>query len=97
MHDKTHEKPEDRGLFGHALKSLSPAEFAALGAGSVIYVRPISGHDLARIIPQADVEPDETMVQLVMAADGTPIMVTDNRDAIDEWLEDKPVTLVTLH
>jgi hypothetical protein len=45
-----------------------------------------------------DAEFNETeLYQLVMSADGTPLMVADTEDAVNEWLGDKNLGLATLH
>jgi len=78
------------------LKSLTAAQFAALGGSAVAYVRPISGSDLSAMIRGTDFD-EETTYQLVMSADGTPLMVADTQAAVNEWLVDRNVGVVTLH
>ena len=80
----------------HPLKSLTSAQFAALGGDAVAYVRPVSGALLATLIHDAEFEA-ETEYQLLMSADGTPLLVTDTEDAVVEWLGDKTLGLATLH
>jgi hypothetical protein len=80
----------------HPLKSLTRAQFAALGGDAVAYVRPISGAILATMIENTPFEPDVDY-QLVMSADGTPLLVTDTEDAVLDWLGDKNLGLATLH
>ncbi|WDR02001.1 DUF1150 family protein [Devosia algicola] len=38
-----------------------------------------------------------SLYQLVMSADGTPLLVTDTEDAVAEWLDDKNLGLVLVH
>lgn len=80
----------------HPLKSLTRAQFAALGGDAVVYVRPVKGAVLSAMITDAQFDP---LVQyhLVMSADGTPLLVTDTQDAVTEWLGDKNLGLATLH
>jgi len=80
----------------HPLKSLTRAQFAALGGDAVAYVRPVSGAILSDMITDAQFE-DEAEYQLVMSADGTPLLVTDTQDAVVDWLGDKNLGLATLH
>jgi hypothetical protein len=80
----------------HPLKSLTRAQFAALGGDAVAYVRPVSGAILATMIENTPFEPDVDY-QLVMSADGTPLLVTDTEDAVLDWLGDKNLGLATLH
>lgn len=80
----------------HPLKSLTRAQFAALGGDAVAYVKPVSGAILSTIIHDAEFEA-ATEYQLLMSADGTPLLVTDTEDAVVEWLGDKNLGLATLH
>jgi hypothetical protein len=80
----------------HPLKLLTPAQFAALGGSAVAYVKPVSGQLLSSMISDAEFEANEEY-QLVMSADGTPLMVADTADAVSEWLGDKSLGLATLH
>ena len=60
---------------------LTDEQFAKLGGGHVAYVRSMLSDDVARIFPQAPpIEPGLKLFAL-LAADGTPIMLTDSRDA----------------
>lgn len=80
----------------HPLKSLTSAQFAALGGDAVAYVRPVTGALLATMIHDAQFDA-EAEYQLLMSADGTPLLVTDTEDAVVEWLGDKNLGLATLH
>jgi hypothetical protein len=60
----------------HPLKLLTPAQFAALGGSAVAYVKPVSGLVLSTMISDAEFNETEEY-QLVMSADGTPLMVAD--------------------
>jgi hypothetical protein len=94
-----YEKRNDEANVGdiiHPLKDLTSAQFAALGGNAVAYVRPIGGHVLARMITDTQFNADE-LYQLVMSADGTPLLVTDTEDAVTDWLGDKNLGLATLH
>ncbi|HMJ44888.1 MAG TPA: DUF1150 domain-containing protein [Pseudolabrys sp.] len=54
---------------------------AHLGDGRLAYVKVISSEDVANLFPQAPkIEPGLTLFSL-HAADGTPIMLTDSREA----------------
>jgi hypothetical protein len=55
--------------------------FAILGGGKIAYVKPIRSEDVHKLYPQApELEPGMALFAL-HAADGTPIMVTDTREA----------------
>lgn len=55
--------------------------FAVFGDGKIAYVKPIRSEDVNELYPQAPaLEPGLELFAL-HAADGTPIMVTDSREA----------------
>jgi hypothetical protein len=59
----------------------SDEQFAHLGGGTLVYLRPIRSEDVSRLFPQAPpVEPGLQLFAL-HAADGTPIVVTETKDA----------------
>lgn len=62
---------------------MSAEALAHLGDGRVAYVKTIRSEDVRALFPQADVPqmaPGQTLFAL-HAADGTPIMLTDSREA----------------
>lgn len=82
---------------GHPLKDLTPAQFMALGGNAVVYVRPIKGAALAgMMIDGDDLEPDIEF-QLVVSADGSPLMVGDTEEAVADWLSERNYGVVSLH
>lgn len=95
MYEKRNEMAAAEALI-HPLKSLTRAQFAALGGDAVAYVKPVSGAMLSTMIHDAEFEA-ATEYQLLMSADGTPLLVTDSEDAVVEWLGDKNLGLATLH
>jgi hypothetical protein len=95
MYEKNSNEAAGRGHL-NPLKSLTQAQFAALGGDAVAYVRPVSGAVLSTMISEAEFEA-ETEYHLLMAADGTPLLVTDTQDAVVDWLGDKNLGLATLH
>ena len=61
--------------------TVSPEALAHFGDGRIAYVKPIRSEDVHRLYPQApELEPGMALFAL-HAADGTPIMVTDTREA----------------
>jgi hypothetical protein len=60
--------------------ALTPEAFASLGDGHIAYVRPIRSEEAAEMFPQARLAPGLQLFTL-HAADGTPIMLTDSREA----------------
>jgi len=76
---------------------LTPQEFAHLGDGSLAYVRTIASEDVARLFPQAQpMKPGLTLFAL-LGADGSPIMLTDSKDAAIASAWENELETVSLH
>ncbi|MBI4367027.1 MAG: DUF1150 domain-containing protein [Deltaproteobacteria bacterium] len=54
---------------------------AHLGDGRLAYVKPIRSEDVAHLFPQAPLIAPGIKLFALHAADGTPIMLTDTREA----------------
>jgi hypothetical protein len=60
---------------------ITPQALAVLGGGKIAYVKAIRSEDVHSLYPQApEMEPGMRLFAL-HAADGTPILVTDSREA----------------
>ena len=60
---------------------MSPQAFAVLGGGKIAYVKTIMSEDVNELYPQApEMQPGLRLFAL-HAADGTPILLTDSREA----------------
>jgi hypothetical protein len=63
------------------LSPLTEEQLAHLGGGSIAYVKPMRSEEVQRLFPQiANIKPGLQLFAL-LAADGTPIMLTDSKDA----------------
>jgi hypothetical protein len=61
--------------------NISPEAFALLGGGKIAYVKAVRSEDVQTMFPQApQLQPGMQLFSL-HAADGTPIMLTDSREA----------------
>jgi hypothetical protein len=64
--------------------TISPEALALLGGGKIAYVKEVRSEDVPAMFPQApqlqQLQPGLQLFTL-HAADGTPIMLTDSRDA----------------
>lgn len=97
MQDRRSDRPTDAiEPAVHPLKSLTPAQFAALGGSAVIYVRAIKGDELSEMLDETGFD-DNTDYHLVMSADGTALFVADTEEAVDDWLAEKNFGIVPLH
>ena len=61
--------------------NISAEALAHLGDGEIAYVKPIRAEDVAALYPQAPKLAPGTQLFALHAADGTPIMLTDTREA----------------
>ena len=77
--------------------NMTAQEFANLGDGSVAYVKTIASEDVARLFPQAPtMRPGLTLFAL-LGADGSPIMLTDSKDAAIANAWEHELQTVSLH
>jgi len=82
--------------FDNPLRHLTEAQFMALGGNAVVYVKHVKGAEMGPILPGADFD-EATDFHIVVSADGSPLMVGDSEEAVEEWLSDKSFGIVTLH
>ncbi len=61
--------------------TMSVEALALLGDGKIAYVKAIRPEDVASLFPQAPRIAPGTRLFALHAADGTPIMLTDSREA----------------
>lgn len=61
--------------------AITQEALAQLGDGEIAYVKPIRSEDVAKQFPQAPRMQPGIMLFALHAADGTPIMLTDTREA----------------
>jgi hypothetical protein len=76
---------------------LSIADFAALGAGKIAYIKTIRSEDVRLLVPQAPEMPPGLDLVALLGADGQPIMITDSRDDIAQTAWDNDLTTVSVH
>jgi hypothetical protein len=62
-------------------ESLSIEALAQLGEGHIAYVKQVRSEDVPELFPQAPKIAPGLMLFALHAADGTPIMLTDSREA----------------
>jgi hypothetical protein len=61
--------------------TISPEALALLGGGKIAYVKAVRSEDVHAMFPQAPVLQPGMQLFALHAADGTPIMLTDSREA----------------
>ena len=76
---------------------MTPQAFAVLGGGKIAYVKPIRSEDVHSLYPEApELQPGLRLFAL-HAADGTPIMVTDSREAAVANAASQQLEMVSVH
>ena len=65
----------------NTIHAISPEALAGLGGGRLAYVKTIRSEDVQKHFPQAPELAAGTLLYALHAADGTPIMLTDSREA----------------
>jgi hypothetical protein len=84
------DNPESRPL-------LTNEQLASLGGGRVAYLKPIRSEDVSRLFPAAPAIQPGLQLFALLAADGTPIIVTDSRDAAVANAMSQELEMVSLH
>jgi hypothetical protein len=64
-----------------AQPNISPEALAHLGDGQIAYIKAIRSEDVPAMFPQAPEIAPGLQLFALLGADGTPIMVTDSREA----------------
>lgn len=65
----------------HNAAAITPDALAHLGDGQIAYVKTIQSEDVRKLFPQAPQIAPGIKLFALHAADGTPIMLTDTREA----------------
>ena len=76
---------------------LTPEAFAVLGGGRVAYVREIKSEEVKTLFPQAPLMAPGMKLFSLHAADGTPIIVTDSREAAVANAREHELDTVSVH
>jgi hypothetical protein len=77
--------------------ALTPQEFAHLGDGDLAYVKSINSEDASRLFPQAPPLRPGVRLFALLGADGSPIMLTDSKDAAIANAWEHELQTVSLH
>ncbi len=80
-----------------SLDRLTRNEFAHLGAGKVGYIRKMRSEDVSRVFPEAPELTPGLDLWALFGADGTPILLTDNRSSTFFKAAEDDLTTVSLH
>lgn len=84
-------------LMKNANPRLTETELAHLGNGEVGYIRKMKSDEVSRCFPEApEIDPSLDLWAL-FGADGTPILLTDNRSSTFFKAAEDELQTVTLH
>ncbi|SCB31775.1 MULTISPECIES: BQ00720 family protein [Rhizobium] len=84
-------------LLKEATARLTASELANIGTGEVAYIRKMDWSEVSRCFPEApDIDPDVDLWAL-FGADGTPILLTDNRSSTFYRAAEDELKTVSLH
>jgi hypothetical protein len=81
----------------HPRLPMTPEALAQLGGGRIAYLRPIRSEEVAALFPQAPEMAPGLDLFALLAADGTPIMLTDTREAAIANAWDNELEMVSVH
>jgi hypothetical protein len=76
---------------------ISPEALARLDGGRIAYVKQIRSEDVSSLFPQVPEMAKGFRLFALVAADGTPIMITDTREAAIASARDNQLALVSVH
>jgi hypothetical protein len=84
-------------LLKNATARLTLSELAHLGSGEIGYIRKMRSEDITRCFPEAP-EIDPTLdLWALFGADGTPILLTDNRSSTFFKAAEDDLKTVSIH
>jgi hypothetical protein len=76
---------------------VTPEILAGIGGGEIAYVRPLKAGEARGLFPQMpQIQPDLELWAL-LAADGTPIMLADSREAVVLNAHEHDLEAVSIH
>jgi hypothetical protein len=83
-----------------AMKGPAPVtveQLAHLGGGHIAYVKPMASEEARKLFPDVEGIPSGLQLFALLNADGTPIILTDSRDAAVANAWENQLQTVSLH
>ena len=80
-----------------AASALSPAMRATLGENRLAYIKAIRSEEVAFLSPEAPMLPAGHLLFVLHAADGTPILLAESREAALADAERHQIETVSVH
>jgi hypothetical protein len=79
------------------LKQMTEANFAVLGGGKIAYIRPLNPAEAKNLFPSMPALSPDLQLWALLAADGTPIMLADTREAVVMNAHENDLEAVSIH
>jgi hypothetical protein len=76
---------------------MPPEVFAGLGGGHIAYVRQLMSEQVPKLFPQAPSLAPGLKLWALLAADGTPILLADSREAVEANALRNDLETVSVH
>ena len=76
---------------------MTPETFAGLGGGRIAYVRPLKADEARGMFPSMPPVAPGLELWALLAADGSPIMLADSREAVLMNANEKALETMSLH
>jgi hypothetical protein len=80
-----------------AMPMVSPEALALLGGGKIAYIKAVRSEDVPAMFPQAPQLQPGMQLFALHAADGTPMMLTDSREAAVASAWSQELETVSVH
>ena len=78
-------------------ETVTPEILAGLGGGRIAYVRPMRSEEVSSVFPNVPPIAPGLDLWALLAADGTPIMLADSREAVVMNARENDLEPVSLH
>jgi len=95
MNEKTSAKSTSAET--HVLRVMSEVELAKLGGGHIAYIKTLSSDEARRMFPAIQGLPQGINLFSLHAADGTPIALTDSKQAAMGHAMDDELEIASVH
>ena len=79
------------------VREISPENLADLGGGRIAYMRPMRSEEVKTLFPNVPPIAPGLELWALLAADGTPIMLADSREALVMNAHENDLETVSLH
>lgn len=94
---ETSKRPVKRASKAKIVPAISEVELARLGGGEVAYIRTLTSDEARAMFPTVEGLPNGINLFTLHAADGTPIALTDTRQAALSHAMDDELAIASVH